>query len=169
VNKPSADSPQVLYRFWNADNELLYVGISSNFFARVGAHKNTQPWFSQVAYTTLEHFPNRKSVDAAETKAIRTEHPLHNKAKRVDYVPPEFHLKSIYIGSVYKHKRFGPSHGWMKGYMARYATIADRLTDIRVRRAWQFMKAYTDAREAGHSCPMCEIVYEADFTNRLYK
>jgi len=71
--------PQVLYRMYNADNVLLYVGVSKNALARMDQHEAAKPWFTEVALVKFEHHANRESVLEAERLAILTEQPRHNQ------------------------------------------------------------------------------------------
>ncbi len=77
---PLADRPQVLYRFWNCEDVLLYVGITADPGKRWKDHSKDKGWWSEVVRVTVEHFPDRASVEAAERLAIATEMPLHNVA-----------------------------------------------------------------------------------------
>jgi len=95
-------SNQTLYRFFNADNELLYVGITNNPFGRFSGHSKDKDWFHELAYATFTHYANRLEVDRAETKAIVNEKPKYNKAKNPDWESPVDHyrkLKGSLIGS----------------------------------------------------------------------
>lgn len=67
-----------LYRFYNAEGHLLYVGITSNPPARFSQHRQQKQWWSDVATIQLEQFADRDQLAAAEIKAIRQEKPLHN-------------------------------------------------------------------------------------------
>lgn len=64
-----------LYRHYDKDGLLLYVGISSNFFAR--PHKNSK-WFYRIATITIEHYETRNLALEAETAAIVAEKPVFN-------------------------------------------------------------------------------------------
>lgn len=66
-----------LYRFYGADDSLLYVGITHRLPDRFGAHKRHKPW-DQVSRISIEHYPNREQALAAEAEAIRAESPLWN-------------------------------------------------------------------------------------------
>tara|TARA_B100001996_G_scaffold378720_1_gene363323 strand:- start:280 stop:846 length:567 start_codon:yes stop_codon:yes gene_type:complete len=68
-----------LYRFWSKD-ELLYVGISLNVFARITQHKRDKVWFAEITNITVEHFDTREKALDAEAKAIKTEDPKYNLA-----------------------------------------------------------------------------------------
>lgn len=67
-----------LYRIWDADGALLYVGISTNPDMRMYKHKRHQPWWSEVDGVSYEWFPNRESAQGAERSAIHHENPTHN-------------------------------------------------------------------------------------------
>lgn len=69
----------VLYRFYGADDQLLYVGITNKPGQRWEAHMRLQPWWPQVQRQTSEWHPNREAAADAEIVAIREEGPLHNR------------------------------------------------------------------------------------------
>ncbi|MDQ6721875.1 MAG: GIY-YIG nuclease family protein [Candidatus Dormibacteraeota bacterium] len=66
-----------LYRFYDRRGDLLYVGISLGFLIRWGQHRDKE-WWHQIARSTLQHFPSRELALAAESLAIRDEHPRFN-------------------------------------------------------------------------------------------
>jgi hypothetical protein len=68
----------VLYRFWDCDDQLLYVGLTANPGSRWKAHGVEKPWWIDVARVTVEHFASRAEAEAAEATAIKTEGPLYN-------------------------------------------------------------------------------------------
>jgi predicted GIY-YIG superfamily endonuclease len=70
--------PQTLYRHWNADSELLYVGLTNNFKARTKDHQREKDWWREVAFVTVEHFDSREELERAEAVAIHTEDPKYN-------------------------------------------------------------------------------------------
>ena len=71
-----------LYRHFNDLNELLYVGISLNTFARLSQHKDHSHWFKKIERVTVNHFETREEARAAEREAIKTENPLFNIAMK---------------------------------------------------------------------------------------
>jgi predicted GIY-YIG superfamily endonuclease len=71
------DLQTCVYRFYDVDNHLLYVGISMNFEGRLAKHRR-RPWWPSVARQTFEWYPNRTSAKDAERWAIHHENPLHN-------------------------------------------------------------------------------------------
>lgn len=69
----------VVYRHFNCEGDLLYVGMTSNVCARNLQHKNISHWFSQVSKITLDWFSEKKEAKDAEASAICSENPKYNK------------------------------------------------------------------------------------------
>ena len=67
-----------LYRFYNADSDLLYIGITNNPTVRWRGHRNTKDWWHEIATITLQTFPDRTNTLKAEREAIIAEHPQYN-------------------------------------------------------------------------------------------
>lgn len=67
-----------LYRHFNAENELLYVGVSVSILARLDGHRTNSHWFDQIVKITIENFPTREEALSAEFNAIRLEFPKYN-------------------------------------------------------------------------------------------
>lgn len=78
MNAPLDHRPTVLYRFYDAAGQLLYVGISVDFPHRAASHRRRQCWWRDRARTTLQFFPSRATAEEAERLAIRAEHPRYN-------------------------------------------------------------------------------------------
>lgn len=68
----------VLYRAYDANNTLLYIGISSQAFARFDQHSHTSQWLPSCPYVTLEHYRHRNDALKAEKAAIKNENPKFN-------------------------------------------------------------------------------------------
>lgn len=85
LNKASA-SLQHLYRHFNKEGELLYVGISSSALRRLAEHEEASHWFTQISSVTIEHYPDRKAAMEAEKAAIRAENPRHNVQRHVIHI-----------------------------------------------------------------------------------
>lgn len=71
-------SSQALYRFYDADGVLLYVGISKHWPERLTQHRRDKVWWTEVARIDLEPFPTREAVLEAERAAIIAERPRYN-------------------------------------------------------------------------------------------
>lgn len=67
-----------LYRHYDADGALLYVGTTARHLTRLVEHMRVSGWSEEIATITIEHFPTREEARTAERMAIRTENPRHN-------------------------------------------------------------------------------------------
>jgi hypothetical protein len=77
-----ASLPHHLYRHFDKNGALLYVGISLSAFGRAAQHRMGSRWFNAVKSMTIEAFPTRKAARRAEIAAQQTERPLF-KHRRV--------------------------------------------------------------------------------------
>lgn len=68
-----------LYRFFDDDDNLLYVGCSLTWPTRFAAHQREKEWWGEVVRVTLDHFPTRAIAAEAEVAAIELEGPRYNK------------------------------------------------------------------------------------------
>ncbi len=75
-----------LYRYFDSEGQLLYVGITGDNTKRQSQHRRNSFWFGKIASATFEHFDTRAEADSAETLAIKNEKPLHNIAKTSDKI-----------------------------------------------------------------------------------
>lgn len=66
-----------LYRHFDANDTLLYVGISVNHVSRLAQH-GASHWFYDIARISIEWHPSTDDALAAEYEAITSEKPLHN-------------------------------------------------------------------------------------------
>lgn len=67
-----------LYRHWDKDDNLLYIGISLSKLQRLGQHSRNATWFDKITKVTMESFPTRKIALQKEKEAITSEYPIHN-------------------------------------------------------------------------------------------
>lgn len=70
--------PTAVYRWYDADDRLVYVGVSNNPAARADQHSREKPWWTQVARCEVAWFPSRPEALVAERAAIQTEMPTLN-------------------------------------------------------------------------------------------
>lgn len=71
------DASVYLYRHFDSEGRLLYIGIANNPKRRMYGHARA-PWFETVARSTYQRLRNRAEAALAEVQAIRTEKPLWN-------------------------------------------------------------------------------------------
>lgn len=70
----------VLYRYFDSDNRLLYVGITKNQSRRFSQHNHKAQWIDLIHTATFQHFKTREEAFFAEAQAIKNEKPLYNIA-----------------------------------------------------------------------------------------
>lgn len=72
--------PTALYRMFDADGRLLYIGQSQQMALRMRAHDRHSWWFPFVTDLTVEWLPTRDAAMVAEALAIKEESPRYNAA-----------------------------------------------------------------------------------------
>lgn len=72
--------PHDVYVHLDADDVVLYVGISLTLAERSGYHRANSGWWGQVATIRVEHLPNRAAALAREAELIAELKPMHNRA-----------------------------------------------------------------------------------------
>lgn len=68
----------ILYRYFDAEGHLLYVGITDCLSIRNKQHSATAHWHKLVDEIKVKQFPDRPSALIAEGEAIRNENPIYN-------------------------------------------------------------------------------------------
>lgn len=72
------DGPTILYRMFDADDQLLYVGVTCNPPQRWKGHRAFSRWWTLVERKELHTYPDRSAALTAERDAIRAERPIYN-------------------------------------------------------------------------------------------
>lgn len=81
-----------LYRHFDTEGSLLYVGIASNADARLADHRAQSRWRAEISRVDLKWFETKEEAHAAERAAIRSEAPKYN---RMRYRDSEIHPDTI--------------------------------------------------------------------------
>lgn len=68
-----------VYRHFDANDELLYVGASMCALMRTQGHQSAALWFDKIRKITIEHFPTMRAAFLAENDIIVAEKPKHNR------------------------------------------------------------------------------------------
>lgn len=79
-------NPTSVYVYFGADDECLYVGITSNLVARSISHASASEWYQSAKRAVFEHYPNRPAALRRETYLITHLRPEYNR-----YRPQLFH------------------------------------------------------------------------------
>ncbi|QDF19777.1 G-I-Y Y-I-G endonuclease [Mycobacterium phage LilSpotty] len=67
-----------VYRVFDRDGRLIYVGCTKNLFGRLRSHEINSWWAYQAARVTSKVYPDKRSGRDAECAAIRSERPRWN-------------------------------------------------------------------------------------------
>ena len=76
--------PGQLYRHYDSEGSLLYVGVSRNVLRRL---HTTSHWFREIVRIEITHFATWEEARAAERQALATENPKYNI--EFEPIPPE--------------------------------------------------------------------------------
>ncbi|MGX1220369.1 GntR family transcriptional regulator [Streptomyces ambofaciens] len=88
TTKPQQPERTALYRLYDADDQLLYVGISSDPPSRMQQHASDKLWWPEVAHHTITWLTSRSEALAAERAAINSEHPCYNHVHKQSSILP---------------------------------------------------------------------------------
>lgn len=98
-----------LYRWYDAEGALLYIGITGHLPTRQAIHAKNSAWSEFAALSRVEHYADRATAEAAEVAAILAEMPIFNRqhndtpeARRrlVDYLTQNARLDLLAAGPV---------------------------------------------------------------------
>ncbi|MDF5758773.1 hypothetical protein [Spongiactinospora sp. TRM90649] len=67
-----------LYRYFDDQDRLLYVGMTNDLSLRTRNHVRASDWMAFAVRSTIERYPSRSEAEAAEHKAISDESPIFN-------------------------------------------------------------------------------------------
>ena len=68
-----------VYRLYDINGRLLYIGRTDNWPRRRHEHEQDKPWWPQVRQIALAQFHTLEQTAQAEATAIKREYPTHNK------------------------------------------------------------------------------------------
>lgn len=74
----------ILYRAFDSDDVLLYVGITDDLGERTFNHARASTWMEFAATAKYEHFTDRREAEEVEISVIQSERPLFNLAYNDD-------------------------------------------------------------------------------------
>lgn len=90
-----------VYKLFNSDGELLYVGISANSFVRIASHLR-KPWGKEVSRQEISPALAREDALTAEADAIKALKPryniCHNAQRQEGWRPDVFHPYELHLG-----------------------------------------------------------------------
>ena len=86
-----------IYKMFDNDNNLLYIGKTHNFYARMNAHFSAetlkkQPWKQEVYKIEVIELYNQYDIDIVEIYLIGKEKPKYNLDKVYENTSPSFDI-----------------------------------------------------------------------------
>lgn len=89
-----------IYRLFDSEGRLLYVGISDRPEVRWAEHALDKNWWHLVARKSTDWLPTRSAALAAEAEATKNERPVFNAIRMADGSI----VKAVYDDSVAREK-----------------------------------------------------------------
>lgn len=86
-------TPTSVYRYYDSDGALVYVGITSKGPQRQSQHTVTAEWWPHVARQDVEHYPSRDEAAARERELIQRFRPPFN----VQHNPEHEAVRDAYL------------------------------------------------------------------------
>jgi hypothetical protein len=75
-----ADLRTAVYRFYDADGRLLYLGMTHDLEGRWATHERIQPWWLDVSHREYAWYNTRAEAERIETSATAAEKPLYDRS-----------------------------------------------------------------------------------------
>lgn len=72
----------VLYRWYDSDGALVYVGITNDLATRQSSHARLSSWAQFADTCRVERFRSRRDAEIAELAAIESENPIFNARRK---------------------------------------------------------------------------------------
>lgn len=94
--RPVIITPHQVYRYFDKDGTLIYVGCTLNARRRLAEHRAASPWGGEITRMEVADFPSKEAGLNAEREAIRTESPKYNEAKYDTFLRPLTPLPDLY-------------------------------------------------------------------------
>jgi predicted GIY-YIG superfamily endonuclease/DNA-binding XRE family transcriptional regulator len=115
-----------LYRHFDAEGRLIYVGVSANPTRRMWEHRCRTDWAAETVRSETFWYPTRPEALAAEREAIAKEMPLANATRKTDA------LQEYLAGLVIAERGEGRSFGaWLKARKIKQTEVASVMGEAR--------------------------------------
>lgn len=101
MDDASPSYPTLVYRLYNAADELIYVGITGNPEQRFKYHWRHQPWWDEVRRSKFTVFPTEVAARQAERALIESVLPRENDCRLAQKLRCE---RGIPPNTTYNHR-----------------------------------------------------------------
>lgn len=160
-----------LYRYFDSEGRLLYVGITGDNTKRQSQHRRNSFWFGEISHASFEHFDNRDQAEAAETKAILREKPMYNIAKRGFRLEHSPYTHMLYLagkpddGHDTMHKDFADKYSEI--FMTTNGNVPT--ADMVVALAMQFTRVHLPESPNLSKCDLCIAAYKSEWFDQAFR
>jgi len=120
----------LIYKFYNINNELLYVGITNNMKIRLKQHKQDKDWFEEINKINISEKMTRNEAHIYEIYYISNEKPKYN----IDYInggKVNFAIDILIFKEYKKEKRKKINIDIVLGMYNSGKTIEDIATELK--------------------------------------
>jgi hypothetical protein len=159
--------PTCLYRYFDSEDRLLYIGITQNQGSRFQQHFATSAWFSKVHRATFQHFETREEALSAEQAAIVAELPIYNLVHNPRRETWRSHFDRLFdlTDNLCNQDEF---HAELIGNFPKHKWPAKAEAKSEHRRTWVFMEAIWQVCGKEDEieqipCAICEKLYESPY------
>lgn len=114
-----------LYRHFDADNQLLYVGITRVIEKRTREHLSGSSWCDRIQRVEALVYPTRAEAEIAEWMAIENESPIFNVHRPGPVRPTGRFAEPVTALGIYlakngiRQKHFAPKVGITQGALSK--------------------------------------------------
>jgi predicted GIY-YIG superfamily endonuclease len=158
-----------LYRYFDSEGQLLYVGITKNPLERQAQHQKTQPWWDDVTSARFEHYSTREEAIKAEDYAIGTEWPRYNIAGPSLAADQKQHLLDLLFGN-HDDEEHQKQYQKMTETMLELAKFSNKPAAHRLLFAFGESFEWDSEGENRYVfCHRCESILESRWFRNLYE
>jgi predicted GIY-YIG superfamily endonuclease len=138
----------ILYRYFDENDRLLYVGITKNQFQRFQSHAFNTKWVELIHKATFEHYFSRSEVRQAEIAAIAAENPMFNiQGVAADHPGSAKHL-----------------FDWSDHILLAMKSLDDETDDLH----GEFVEAINISGQFKHFMPNLKFNFQQELTFRIW-
>jgi predicted GIY-YIG superfamily endonuclease len=154
-----------LYRFYDSDNQLLYVGVTGFMPRRAQQHSKYTDWHRFASHAVLEHFETRGQALAAEADAIRSEQPKYNIQGSSQHVENEV----AHYRKIAQSELTDPIHAKTSESMTKYLEMCNTGSDESDVYGWAILNALFDLWDENKiPCIPCRKIMQDDYIQAMH-
>lgn len=157
-----------VYRYYDSQDRLIYVGITGNQVSRIEDHARNRGWWPQVSYGKFAHYATREQALLVEANAIAEEMPMENKAGATISQEAYAHLMDVL------ERKF--TDYWHTGLVEKYDEIRKDIYSFSTTpAAYQIVFSLDRSIESDENqnkrkvdCPACEDIVNSRWFQYIY-